>query len=246
MRYLLILWVLIGHASVAQTRVEKNVSVNPGQKVEMYFKHPELISVKTWDRNEIKISAEVSINFGRNDESFQFEIDEGETLRINSIIENYSELPRNIVIRYQGEDYFFETKDPHSPEIMRFREEIGDSGYEYMRHGVIMDIKVDVIVPKNIALNVDAKFGLIEVEGFTDKIEVSSKFGGIDVRVPQTNPSMKVRTKFGEVYSNLDMEFSSRDRYEIGRWVTLEGKGSNPSNPQYFRSEFGNVYLRKM
>ncbi len=246
MRYLFIPLILLVCTANAQTRVEKSIAVNRGQKVVMNFKHPELITIKTWDQNEIKISAEVSINFGRNDEAFQFDVEEGETIRINSQIENYSDLPRNIVIRYQGEDFFFETKDPHSPEIMKFREEIGDSGYEYMRHGVIMDIKVEVMVPKGISLDVEAKFGLVEVEGFTDELEVSSKFGGIDVTVPQTNPSMKVRTKFGDVYSNLDMEFSSRDRYEIGRWVTLEGRGSNPSNPQYFRSEFGNVYLRKM
>ena len=246
MRYLTILLVLLCYATSAQTKVEKSVTVTQGQKVQMNFKHPELITIKTWDQNEIKISAEVSINFGRNDEAFQIEVEQGEEIRINSLIENYSELPRNIVIRYGGEDFFFETKDPRSPEIMKFREEIGDRGYQYMRHGVIMDIKVEVFVPKGIALDVDAKFGLVEVEGFANEIEVSSKFGGIDVSVPQSNPSMKVRTKFGEVYSNLDMEFSSRDRYEIGRWVTLEGKGINPSNPQYFRSEFGNVYLRKM
>ncbi len=237
---------MLCYSAGAQTKVEKSIAVNQGQKVELNFKHPELITIKTWDQNEIKISAEVSINFGRNDEAFQFDVAEGEMIRINSQIENYSDLPRNIVIRYKGEDFFFETKDPHSPEIMKFREEIGDNGYEYMRHGVIMDIKVDVFVPKGISLDVEAKFGLVEVEGFTNELEVSSKFGGIDVTVPQTNPSMKVRTKFGDVYSNLDMEFSSRDRYEIGRWVTLEGKGSNPSNPQSFRSEFGNVYLRKM
>lgn len=247
MKKLLFLLIAIGlGCSVqSQTRVEKTIAVRSGQKVEMYFKRPELITIKTWDKSEIQVVGNVSINNGANDDAFEIISTDDEVLSIKSAIKNYNDLPRNLVIRYKGEDYFFNTNNPNAPEVVKFKSEM-DGGYDYMRNGVITDITLEIMVPKNIDLEIESKFGLVEVYGFTNKLEVISKFGGIDASIdPQRSASLNVRTKFGEVYSNLDMEFSSRDRYDIGRWVTLEGKG-NTSDTHYFKSEFGNVYLRKM
>ncbi|MEP5613893.1 MAG: hypothetical protein ABJP45_16700 [Cyclobacteriaceae bacterium] len=247
MRNLFFLLIAVGFGNLAQsqTRVEKTVAVQPGQKVEMNFKRPELISIKTWDQDEIKIVASVTINNGENDDAFEIRVSDGDQLTISSLIKNFEDLPRKIMIRYKGEDYFFNTSDRNAPEVRKFREQNGNS-YEYMQNGVIMEISLEIMVPKGISLDVDAKFGLVEMVGATKEIEINSKFGGIDVSVDQpTSKAMEVRTKFGEVYSNLDMTFSTRDRYEVGRWVTLEGKGRGTGTSQYFESEFGNVYLRK-
>lgn len=247
MRNLFFLVIVAGfiHPVQSQTRTEKTIAVTPGQEVEMNFKHPELITIKTWDQNQIKVVATVSINNGTNDDAFEIEMENGDKVSVNSRVRNYEDLPQKIVIRHRGEDYFFNTSDPNSPEVMKFKAENGDS-YEYMQRGVIMDITLEIMVPKGISLDVDAKHGLVEVEGFTEDIEINSKFGGIDVSVDaQVNNSMQVRTKFGEVYSNLDMTFSTQDRYDVGRWLTLDGKGRGSSTSQYFKSEFGNVYLRK-
>ncbi|MEP1093757.1 MAG: hypothetical protein ABJG78_01530 [Cyclobacteriaceae bacterium] len=247
MKYLLFLLITVGvsYMTQSQTRTEKTIAVRSGQIVEMNFKHPELISIKAWDQNEIKVVAIVSINNGGNDDAFEIEMESSDKVSVRSRVKNYEDLPRNIMIRHRGEDYFFNTSDPNAPEVQKFKAENGD-GYEYMQRGVIMDITLEIMVPRGISLDVDAKHGLVEVEGFTKNIEIDSKFGGIDVSVDaQVNNSMQVRTKFGEVYSNLDMTFSTRDSYDIGRWVTLEGKGRGSSTSQYFKSEFGNVYLRK-
>jgi len=247
MRNLFFLVIVAGFINPAQsqTRTEKTIAVKPGQQVEMNFKFPELISIKTWDQNEIKVVATVSINNGTNDDAFEIQTESGDRVTVRSTVKNYEDLPRNMMIRHRGEDYFFNTSDPRAPEILKFKAENGD-GYEYMQNGVIMDITLEIMVPKGISLDVDAKHGLVEMVGATEAIEINSKFGGIDVSVDsQVSNSMQVRTKFGEVYSNLDMTFSTRDRYDIGRWVTLDGKGQGASTSQYFKSEFGNVYLRK-
>lgn len=251
MKYFLLLLVVFGIAETtrAQTTVDKSVAVKSGQKVAMTFKYPELISIKTWDKNEIQISANVSINGGSNDEAFEIIIDEGETLNISSRIKDYENLPRRVVIRSQGRDYFFETDDLSSEEIQKFREENGGSGFDYMSQGVIVDIVLEITVPKNISLEVDATFGLVEIEGFENELRIDARHGGIDASVNANSDSpMRVNTKFGELYSNLDAEFSSDSDEGIGKWAVFESASVNETEGgllQSFRSEFGNVYLRK-
>lgn len=230
----------------AQAPTEQIIPVKAGQKVEMDFKYPELISISTWDKSEIRIVSKVSINNGANDDAFELTYDAGESLRIRSGIRDYDNLPRNIVIRHGGEDYFFNTDDHHDPAIQKFKQEKDAGGIEYMQHGVIVDITLEITVPKDIVLEVDAKFGLVEVVGFTRNMEIESKFGGIDVSFdPSLSATLDVRTKFGEVYSNLDTQFRASGDYQIGRWTTLEGKVNSARNTQSMKSEFGNVYLRK-
>lgn len=230
----------------AQKRIEKTIPIQAGQRVEMNFNHPKLITINTWDKNEIGIVANVSINQGAADDAFDIEYTAGETLRINSHIENFDQIPSKIIIKYQDTEYFFNTSDWNDPKIQKFKKEKGEGNFEYMHHGVMVDIKLEINVPKGIELEVDAKHGLVEVVGITKDMEIESKFGGIDVSVlPEVSATMNVRTKFGEVYSNLDTEFTSDDNYRIGRWVSMETKLNSARYSHYFKSEFGNVYLRK-
>lgn len=230
----------------AQKRFEKSIPVKSSQKVAMNFNHPKLITINTWDKNEIGIVASVSINQGGGDDAFDIEYTTGETLRINSYIKNFDQIPSKIAIKYQGTEYFFDTSDWNDPKIQKFKKEKGEGNFEYMHHGVMVDIKLEINVPKGIVLDVESKHGLVEVIGLTKDMEIESKFGGIDVSVfPEVSAKMRVKTKFGEVYSNLDTKFTSQDNYGIGRWVTMNAEMNSARYSYYFKSEFGNVYLRK-
>lgn len=236
------------HQTVSQKRIEKTISVESGQKVEMDFKYPELINISTWDKSEIEIVALVSINQGENNDAFELIDSTDETVRISSNIKDFKNLPEKITLKYQGEEYYFNTSNWNSPEIRKFKaDKGGDASYEYMYKGVRVDITIQVKVPKDIVLEVYSKHGLVEVVGFTKDMEIDSKFGGIDVSMASdVSAALSVRTKFGEVYSNLDTEFISYDNQRIGHWITMEGQLSNGKSAHSFRSEFGNVYLRKM
>lgn len=230
-----------------QTTIEKSIPVTAGQKVEMNFKRPELIKIEIWDKSEINIKAAVSINLGSNDDAFEIEVNEGNKLEINSVVRNYDHLPRRIMIKHQGEEYFFNTSDIHSPEVQKFLNETGREGYEYMKHGVIMDIILEIMVPSEIVLDIDAKYGMIEVAGFTNDMNIRSKYGGVDVSVNmQGNAKILAETKFGDVYSNLDIPFSGETGYRPGKWSRLTGTLNRAENIQLLRSEFGNIYIRKM
>ena len=232
-------WAGLAHG---QTKTEKIVSVKTGQNVNMDFTWPELVTVRTWDRNEVKLVASVEINNGENNDAFTFEVDNTSSgVSISSVINGYKELPRKITIVQGGQKYFFNTDDPKSPEIQKFKKEHGN--YEYMNHGVIMDITLEVWVPSNIKMDIYSKFGLVEVFGFDGDMKVHSKFGGVAVSTTGRE-AIKAGTKFGETYTNLDSPIES---IALGNspgkwdWVML-GKGSSK---QEVKSDFGNVYLRK-
>jgi hypothetical protein len=61
---------IIATGAAAQTVVNKSYPVKPGQTVELEFDYPKVIRVSTWDKNEVSVTAKVSINDGENDALF--------------------------------------------------------------------------------------------------------------------------------------------------------------------------------
>ncbi len=235
------------HISFGQTKIEKIVPVNQGQQINFNFTWPELITFRTWSGNEVKLVAFVNINRGQNDEAFKFTVDKTSSeITIASLIEDYKSLPRKIIIKKGGQEYFFNTDDTNSPAIQKFKEEHGHEGYDYINYGVIMEITLEVWLPNNISIDVYSKFGLIEVYSFNGEMKLHSKFGGIDLST-SGNQAIKAGTKFGEKYTNLAQPIKT---ISIGNhpgkwdWVML---GSSKTSIQHeLKSEFGNIYIRKL
>jgi hypothetical protein len=230
-----------------QTKIEKLVPVKQGQQINFDFTWPELITFKTWAGSEIKIVAAVEINKGQNDEAFKFNVDETSSeINITSFIENYKNLPKRIVIHKGGQEYFFNTDDTNSPEVRKFKEENGDGGYDYINYGVIMDIVVEVWVPNNISIDVYSKFGMIEVFGFTGDMKIHSRFGGIDLST-SGKEAIKVGTKFGEKFTNLTEPIKSISAgTHPGNWDWVMLGDTKSSKEHELKSDFGNIYIRKM
>lgn len=228
----------------SQTKSEKLVPVKAGQNINLDFTWPELITIKTWDKNEVKLVTSVDINKGQNDAAFILEVNQSSSeVTIASLIRNFKSLPRKIVFRKDGQEYFFNTDDYNSPEVQAFKKKHGHNGYESMSHGVIMDISLEIWVPANVRLDVYSKFGMVEVHGFTGDMNVHSKFGGVDVST-SGNQAIKAGTKFGEKYTNLDSKIetiSFGDHPGSWDWVMV----GNGKTQQEVKSDFGDVYLRK-
>ena len=237
----------INHA-YCQTKVEKTVPVKSGQKVSFIFTWPELIKVETWDKNEVGIEADVTINNGQNDDSYRLNItSNGNAILIESEIQNHDQLPRKIMIKKDGETYFFDTDDMHSPAIKQFKDEHGDIGYDYTMHGVLKEIYVTIKVPQSISLDIEAKFGMVEVRGFNGEMNIHSKFGGIDVAVGNSDNTLRAGTKFGEKYTNLEGDFETiAVGAGPGKWDWVSYPAGGGGKMQELKSEFGNIYMRKL
>lgn len=232
----------------AQTNWEQNHEVQGISKVAMDFEYPELINVKSYDGSEVKIQASISINQGENDDAFEVVArKEGNKLLIFSKINNLESLPKRIVIQQNGKKYFFKTSDYNDPKIKNFIAENGNN-HEYMMHGVIKEIKLTLFIPKNLEVEVNSKFGMVEVSDITKPLTVISKHGGIDITLDSGEKrNITAKTKFGEIYSDLDL-IVDKAKSESGNsfdWITVVASVNNGGPNCNLESKFGNVYIRK-
>jgi hypothetical protein len=192
------------------------------------------------------IKGDVSINKGENDDAFELVVKQsGKVIDVSSILKDKENIPRRIVIKEGDTEYYFKAKDENDPEVQKFLEERGRS-YNYMSHGIIKEITLEIFVPKGMETELASKFGLVEVKNFQAPLKVNSKFGGVDATIAERSTGELIaRTEFGEILTNLDVKFNSDKNFEShDRWTVISAKPG--SGPRYdIESKFGKVYLRK-
>lgn len=248
-KILLVGLITLSLSANAQTKIEKTIPVRSGQTLNMDFEFPELIKLQTWDKNEILIKGDVSINKGENDDAFELIVNQsGNKIEVSSNLKDKENIPHRIVIKKGDTEYFFKAKDTNDPEVQKFLEDNGRQ-YAYMSNGIIKEITLEIFVPKGMATVVESKFGLVEVKNFQAPLKVSSKFGGVDASIiERSTGELTAKTEFGEILTNLDTKFNSDkkipDNHHHDRLTVVSAKPG--TGPRYeFESKFGKVYLRK-
>jgi hypothetical protein len=225
MQKLFILFALVGGTYLpasAQKKLEKTLDYAPNQKIELNFERATVITVKTWDQNQVRVNATASINKGENDQAFelQSEITDG-TLRFVSNIVGWEQIPRK-----------------------HYTNEYGDY------YSVLLDISLEVMVPRHAtSLNVSTKDGLIWISGFNGTLYANSKNGEVDVSLPQNQAStLELRTKNGEIYTNfsLDKGKSTVQNKEYDKWNIVSFQLNGGGKVVDLDSKNGNIYLRKL
>lgn len=237
---------VLSFSASSQTKIEKSVPVQKGQKINLDFEFPELIKIQTWDNPNILIKGSVSINNGEYDNAFELQVSQdGKGVTITSLLRDKENIPRRIVIKKGGREYFFRAADSNDPEVQKFFEENGRE-YTYMSHGIIQKIELEIFVPAGMETNLEAKFGMVEVKNFSAPLKVTAQFGGVDASIAaRTVGELTARTRFGEILTNLDLKFDSgQEVHHHDHWTVVSVKPG--SGPRYdFESKFGKVYLRK-
>ena len=85
----------------------------------MHFDYPELIQVSTWDKNEISITGNVSINSGENDDAFElFTSTSGGTISIRNEIKNMKSLPQRITVVDGAQKLIFKNKEDECIKVV--------------------------------------------------------------------------------------------------------------------------------
>ena len=205
----------------------------------MYFDHPELIQVSTWDRNEVSITGSASINDGENDDAFAVtsSLNDG-TISIRGEMINMKSLPHRITIVRDGKKVTFKDK-------AEYKKYVAESGRDYnmMSTGVEIEIVLEVKVPRNFMTQVKSVYGMVEVKNFDGPIEVESTYGGIDAALNvKATGELVAETNYGQIFSNLEVKFSGGEEKNFHTLVMAK-TGNGPK--QSFESKYGNVYLRK-
>jgi DUF4097 and DUF4098 domain-containing protein YvlB len=225
----------------AQTQLNKSIPVQAGQTITMHFDYPELIQVSTWDKNEISIQGEVSINGGENDDAFILENTiSGKVVQINSEIRNMKNLPQRITLMRDGQKIMFRDKT----ELRKYQEEHG-RGYNNMSWGPDIDIHLEIKVPRNVETKINSVYGMVEIKSFSGPLTVDATYGGVDAALTERSVGeLTAETNYGQIYSNLDIKFGGELMKSQDFYTFVSAKPGN--GPKYsFESKYGNVYLRK-
>lgn len=231
-----------------QTAIERTFPLQGAKELDTYFDDPSVV-IQTWDKNEVMIKGTISINNGENDSAFELQSSVANgILSITSVIKDKDNLPRHIVIKKGDQEYVFKARSFEDPEVQKFLEENGRS-YSYMSNGILIDIKLQMFVPKNMKTSVEARHGTIEFKTFDAPLRIVAKHGKVDATIPPTIGNLTARTKHGEILSNLEVKFDQQPfesrRYSDDRnWTeitTHPGKGPD----YYLESKHGTIYLRK-
>ena len=225
----------------AQTQVNRSIPVQAGQTIQMHFDYPELIRVSTWEKNEISIQGEVSINGGENDDAFVLENNlSGNLIRVNSEIRDIKKLPQRITMMRDGQKIMFRDK----AELKKYQAEHG-TGYHNMSWGPDIDIQLEIKVPRNTETHISSVYGMVEIENFTGPLTVESTYGGVDAALAERSVGeLTAETNYGQIYSNLDAKFGGNQVESRDFYMLVTAKPGN--GPRYnFESKYGNVYLRK-
>jgi len=241
---LILVYFIVNVHAFPQANIQKTIEVKKGQKVELLINDANLINIRGWNENYMEITVLVQINNGRNNDSFQLEVNEKtSTMYIEGSIQDKDKLPRMIRIHKDDQVYSFNTDDDKSPEIMKFYEVHGREGIQWTSHGVMWDIKYEIKIPNDIDLKVNSKFAMIDIDNFEGNIQANSKHGGVDFEVESTRRmDFNLKSDWGEIFTNLNLKFDSehnQDDQEVT--CSLNGGGGLLA---VLESKHGNIYLR--
>ena len=223
----------------AQQTITKNYPIKAGQELNLSFDYPKVVKLSTWDKNEVSITASVSINNGDNNDAFQLiESSEGNTLTIKNIIKDMDKLPKRYTVMKDGKKTVFVSKESYK----EFTKDL--KGAKYYSEGVEIEITLDIKVPENLASTfVKSTYGIVELANFNGQLKADATYGGIDASINEaTTGKLSATTHYGQIYSNLKLNITEKEEKDFYTSITLApGRG-----PAYsLKSTYGNLYLRK-
>jgi hypothetical protein len=229
---------LIVIGGTSQTTVNRSYPVKAGQQVKLDFDYPKIVRVSTWDKNEVAVTAHVSINDGENDSAFALEDKtEDGVLTIRNRIKDMKDLPHRYTVYEDGKKTVLRSKDDYQVFTSK------GGSHRITSNGVDIEITIEIKVPANTTTNINATYGIVELVGFNAPATVNATYGGIDATVTEANTGkLQATTSYGQIYSNLDLKLTDKTDRDFFTSITAEpGKG-----PAYIlKSTYGKIYLRK-
>lgn len=239
MKAIFFVLILLSLSGMAQTNLNKTVTVQPGQKIKMKFDYPELIKVSTWDKNEIQITGSVSINGGENDDAFKLETSSSSgMIDVTGEIHGLKSLPHRVTVSYKGSKMMFKSE----ADFKAYKKEHGLE-FNSMNWGPDIDIFIEIKVPKNIVTDVHSTYGTVEIKNFNGPLKVESTYGKVDAAMDEKLVGeLTATTNYGEIYTNFTAKFNGVEERDFHTVVSAK-PGTGPSYS--FESKYGNVYLRK-
>jgi hypothetical protein len=233
-------------AAHAQRSLKESIPLQGATEMLLRLDDARLISIDTWDGDEVLITGTVTINNNENNEAFQVKVQqEASEIVLTAGIEQEDSLPQRITVHQNGQDYLLNASGTDDSVVQQFIREKG--GYDWLSRGVQKDISLQVKVPARLSLRVENKFGTVEVARLTKAIDISNQFGDIDIQIDASTPlSLNAHTHFGTVYTDLDWNLKKTEEgLSLIKGSPMEGTLNGGGTPLQLDAKFGNVYLRR-
>jgi len=226
-----LLALIITVSASAQRMVEKTVTLKNSQEVYLNFKFADDIKVEQWNKNEVQIKVNVTIDDGEGNDAFNLQTDE---------------TSGQVEIKSDFGDYFKNKQKK-------------DKNYWNGRNSTT-DIDYTVYVPMNVTLKIKSISGSVEANSYkgflkTDLIsgdvtikdyegEMHLKTISGDLDVTFKNAEVNAKTLTGTIYANLDINMGNTAKNSGGH---NKVRGTINSGGKLVKMETisGDIFLRK-
>jgi len=223
----------------AQKNIEKALPTQPGDKVYLDFRYAKQVNVTTWEKSEVVLLASVSIDKGEYDDLYEIVAEKNGTR-----LEFYSDTDE----LEEKWDTFYSSDDCCN------------------RHGVNLEVNIEVQMPANLDLDFNSISGSIKAVSLTGNLHFNTISGDItltpveksfhvktisgDVELLVQEPmnvDLSAKTISGEIYSNLDLEYLDGKRglrQVVGQKV--KARLNDGGEEWEMETISGNIFLRRI
>ena len=200
----LLLTTLLINPALAQKKVEKTLAWNTGKTIFLNLNYASDIVVKTWNKNEISVSATVNLNNNADNDEFTLISSESATeIQVKSDIPRLKDIARMQTSRPKGNSYY--SKGGYWDDEKKVYVQTGKQ--------VSADISYEIFVPEVANLRLKTIDGNVKLAYTSGKYEIESISGKIDLSLPEKQPcSLSLKTITGEIYSNLPLQFPEEQK----------------------------------
>ncbi|MCT1526109.1 hypothetical protein [Sphingobacterium hotanense] len=240
MRALIIIFLtavsLLAHS---QTNIEEKFGTEVIGSISMEFDYPQSIKVESWKGKEVIVKGTAKINGGKDDREFVLRRSiSGDRLELKGTIPELKKL-QNPVTAIDGKDTLrFESKT----EFESYRVSSGRK-FSTVNMGPDIRIHLHILVPENIPVSIDSKYGFVEISGMPNLTEVNATYGGIEAFVDRkVNRSLILETNYGKIFADPSLKFQSLISKDFHSKVRILGSNGLET---FLSSKYGNIYLKK-
>ncbi|HKK45305.1 MAG TPA: hypothetical protein VJ964_07280 [Balneolaceae bacterium] len=228
------LLLLAGYSKAQDRVVEKSFSIKPTDNLRLKLKFGDMISVKSWDKDEVAFKAVIKINNGKLNDALDLSFD-----RNNGQLQIASDYDKALLHRGNVRDC------AGDDSTYQHWSSFGSSGKNYM---ICSHIKYEIFVPAEVNLDVESISSNIELVNLAGPIRAKSISGFVDLSWPAGKPAdIALKTVSGEAYTNLKgLEFKNKkDHIPIVGYKLRGNIGTGVGPSVSLESVSGNIYLRR-
>lgn len=218
----------------AQSRiVEESFVAGSESNINLDFKFGDIITVKSWDKNEISFRAEIEINSGKLNDALTLDFRND-----NGILHIDSDFDEQIIKEGRRKD---------CPDQRYKQYNLNSDGSDGDDTFICSKIKYEIFIPANSNVTVESISADIELVDLSGPIRAKSISGFVDLSRPAGKPAdIELKTVSGEAYTDIDeLQFENRKDHIPLVGYKLSGKIGSGGHEISLESVSGNIYLRK-